>query len=81
MSKKHKFSHTEVEYMDDGSGTAHHVHESDPTKDVKHAFGDLDGLHDSIQEHLNPEMEESLEEKIHPGIHDEVMQLADEGKK
>lgn len=85
--KKHSFSSTEVEHFDDGSGVVHHVHEKDPKRDVKHAFADLDELHDSMQEHLNPdEIEkkvedagmdpETLEEVIHPGIHAEVASLA-----
>ena len=79
--KKHKFSKTSVEFHDDGSALVHHIHESDPNQDVRHAAGDLDDVHDSLQMHLNPEEEESLEEKIHPGIHDEVMKMAEEGKK
>lgn len=83
--KKHKFSHTHIELHDDGSATIHHMHESDPTKDVKHAVGDMDELHDSLQEHLNPEEEkveamgkdpEVLEEKISPGIHKKVLEMA-----
>jgi hypothetical protein len=50
--KHHKFSHSHIEYHHDGSATAHHVHESDPKQDVKHAVADTDGLHDSIQDHL-----------------------------
>jgi len=73
--RKHKFSETHIELHHDGSATVHHVHESDPSKDVKHAVGDLDGLHDSMEEHLNPEEEESLEEKVHPGIHQEALAL------
>jgi hypothetical protein len=50
--KKHKFSHSHVEHHSDGSHTVHHVHESDPKQDVKHAVADLDGMHDSMQDHL-----------------------------
>lgn len=62
MAKKHKFSHTHIEHHHDGSGTVHHVHESDPKHDVKHAVADLDGMHDSMQDHLgtpNPGEEEA----------------------
>ena len=71
--KKHKFSSTSIELHHDGSATIHHQHESDPTKDVHHAVADLDGVHDSMEEHLNPEVEEALEEKIHPGLHQEAL--------
>lgn len=78
--KKHKFSHTHVELHEDGSASIHHVHEDGSHKDVKHAVGDLDGVHDSFEEHLNPEKEEELEEKVHPGIHDEIMKMAGKGE-
>ena len=85
--RKHHFKETEIEHFDDGTGTVHHIHEKDPSRDVKHAFGDLDELHDSLQEHLNPEEAEksveakgldpeTLEEVVHPGIHSEVAALA-----
>lgn len=76
--KKHKFSHTNIELHDDGSATIHHQHESDPSLDVKHAAADLDEVHDSLETHLAPEVEQSLEEKIHPGIHQEVTELAEQ---
>jgi hypothetical protein len=50
--KKHKFSHTHIEHFHDGSGTVHHVHEDGPEHDVKHAAGDLDEMHDSMEQHL-----------------------------
>jgi hypothetical protein len=50
--KKHSYSHTHIEHHKDGSHTVHHVHESDSKKDVKHAVPDLDGAHDSMEEHL-----------------------------
>ena len=50
--KGHSFSHTHIEHHHDGSHTVHHVHESDSKKDVKHAVPDLDGAHDSMEEHL-----------------------------
>lgn len=46
--KKHHFSHTNVEHHKDGSHTVHHHHESDPSKDVKHATPDHDGMMDSM---------------------------------
>lgn len=75
--KKHSFSHTHVELHPDGSASIHHVHDTDPTKDVHHAVEDLDGVHDSFQKHLNPEDEDKLEEQVHPGIHDAIQKLAD----
>lgn len=86
-SRKHKFHETHIELHNDGSATVHHIHESgDPKQDVKHAAADLDGVHDSFQEHLNPEEIESklekkgvdygdmekAEEKISPGIHQKM---------
>lgn len=50
--KKHHFLHTHIEHHKDGSHTVHHQHESDSKKDVKHAVADLDGAHDSMEEHL-----------------------------
>jgi hypothetical protein len=53
MAKKHHpFSHTHVEHHADSSHTVHHVHKDGPAHDVKHAAMDLDGLHDSMQDHL-----------------------------
>lgn len=50
--KGHKFHHTRIEHHKDDSHTIHHQHEEGPHKDVKHAVGDIDGLHDSIEENL-----------------------------
>lgn len=50
--KKHKFKHTHTEWHDDGSATVHHEHEEGPHKDVKHAVEDLDGVHDSLEDHV-----------------------------
>lgn len=50
--KKHPYSNTHIEHHKDGSHTVHHVHEHDSKKDVKHAVADLDGAHDSMEEHL-----------------------------
>ena len=85
--KKHKFQSTDIELHDDGSATIHHKHVDGPHKDVKHAAGNLDEVHDCLEDHLNPEEiekkvsdmgqdPEDLEEQIHPGIHQEVMQAA-----
>lgn len=53
MKAHHDFSHSHVEHHGDGSHTIHHVHKSgDPTKDVKHAVQNLDGVHDSMQANL-----------------------------
>jgi hypothetical protein len=87
--KKHKFSSTRISLFHDGSAEVHHIHESDPKKDVRHAVSDLDGVHDSFQEHLNPEEiedklesegkdPEALEEKVSPGIHQKILELGKE---
>lgn len=85
--KKHHFSETRIKIHDDGSATVHHTHETDPSQDVEHAVGDLDGIHDSLQQHLNPDEAESeikargmdpevLEEAAAPGIHDQILRAA-----
>ena len=48
----HGFTHSHHEHHADGSITVHHVHSEGPHKDVKHAVPDLDGAHDSMQDHL-----------------------------
>lgn len=77
--RKHGFSHTHIDLHEDGSATIHHTHESgDPTKDIHHAVGDLDSLHDSLQDHLNQEdykEAEAAEEKVSPGIHQKIAAL------
>lgn len=68
----HGYTETIIDHHDDGSHTIEHRHE-DGVSHKKHAKMDLDGLHDSLEEHLrHPKNEEELEEKIHPGIHEEV---------
>lgn len=56
MKKKkhagHGFKHTHIEHHADGSHTVHHEHEDGSMHDVKHAVADLDGMHDSMQDHL-----------------------------
>ena len=48
----HGFKHTSIEHHHDGSATVHHQHEEGPEHDVKHAAADLDGVHDSMEDHL-----------------------------
>ena len=85
--KKHGFRETHIELHGDGSATIHHVHQDGPEKDLKHAGADLDGIHDCLEDHCNPEkMEkglkaegkdpEAMEEKIAPGIHAKVASMA-----
>lgn len=91
MAKKHKFTHTHIDLHDDGSATIHHMHADGPEKDVKHAAADLDGVHDCLEDHCNPEEiekeikakgkdPEALEEKVSPGIHEKIKMLADKGE-
>jgi hypothetical protein len=76
----HGYHKTEITHHTDGShSVTHHVHPDHmhEMKDMSYAKGDLDGVHDGVQENLgtpNPgENEgaegEKLEEAIHPGIH------------
>jgi len=48
----HGFSETHMKHHHDGSITVKHMHSEGPHKDVEHAVADLDGAHDSMQEHL-----------------------------
>ena len=48
----HGFTHSHHEHHADGSITVHHVHHEGPHKDIKHAVANLDGAHDSMQDHL-----------------------------
>jgi hypothetical protein len=48
----HGFKSTHIEHHGDGSATVHHMHADGPEHDVKHAVSDLDGMHDSMQDHL-----------------------------
>lgn len=50
--KGHKFRSTHIEHHHDGSATVHHQHEDGADHDVKHAAANLDGVHDSMQDHL-----------------------------
>jgi hypothetical protein len=54
MARKHGFTHVNIEHHGDRSHTVHHVHGDGSGKDVKHAAADLDAVHDSMQENLNP---------------------------
>lgn len=47
----HGFKHSHFEHHADGSITVHHEHEN-PAQSVKHAVPDLDGAHDSMEDHL-----------------------------
>ena len=89
---KHKFLRTTIEHHDDGSATVHHEH-ADGVSHVKHAVLDLDGVHDSLEDHLREPEEiekevkdrgvdpEKLEEVIEPGLHDKALDyLADKDK-
>lgn len=48
----HGFTHSTIEHHADHSHTVHHHHGEGPHKDVKHAVSNLDGAHDSMQDHL-----------------------------
>jgi hypothetical protein len=48
----HGFTETHMKHHHDGSITVHHMHSEGPHKDVEHAVADLDGAHDSMQQHL-----------------------------
>jgi hypothetical protein len=50
--KHHGFTHSHIEHHKDGSHTVHHIHEEGPHKDIKHAVADLDGVHDSMEDHV-----------------------------
>lgn len=52
MAKHHKFHHTRITHHADGSATIRHEHEEGPHKDVEHAVADLDGIHDSVEDHM-----------------------------
>lgn len=57
--KGHGFHHSHFEHHKDGSITVHHEHEN-PAQSVKHAVSDLDGAHDSMEDHLRePEPNEN----------------------
>jgi hypothetical protein len=79
MHPKHGFTRTSITHHDDGSATVEHEHHTG--KKVTHAVANLDGVHNSMEDHLrHPANEEKLEEEIHPGIHDEVAEKVEEGK-
>lgn len=55
--KKHKhaghgFKHMHIEHHKDGSGTMHLQHEDGSASDVKRAVGNLDQMHDAMQDHM-----------------------------
>lgn len=68
----HGYTETHIRHFDDGSHAIEHRHE-DGVSHKEHAKEDLDGLHDSLEEHLrHPKNEDKIEEAIHPGLHDKV---------
>jgi hypothetical protein len=89
----HGFKETHIEHHPDGSMTIEHLHEDGEGSHVKRAVMDLDGLHDSLEEHLRTPEEieekikergvdpEKLEEVIEPGLHDKALDyLADKNR-
>jgi hypothetical protein len=52
---KHGHVRTRIVHHGDGSHTIHHQHGEGSHKDVQHAVADLDGVHDSMQDHIGPE--------------------------
>lgn len=48
----HGFKKVHIEHHGDSSHTVHHEHEDGAASDKKHAVADLDGVHDSLQDHL-----------------------------
>lgn len=65
----HGYHMTTITHHDDGSATIKHNHESGDDKE--YAVGDLDGVHDGIEDHLRERGidPEAIEEAIDPGIH------------
>ena len=86
---KHKYLSTEIEHHDDGSATIHHEHE-DGKSHSRHSVADLDGIHDSLEDHLRDPEEiedaiekkgidpEKLEEAISPGIHEKMEEIIED---
>lgn len=48
----HGYKKVHISHHHDGSATVHHEHEDGPEHDRTHAAADLDGVHDSLQDHL-----------------------------
>jgi hypothetical protein len=48
----HGFTDTHIRHHADGSHTMKHVHKDGSHKDVEHAVANLDGVHDSLEDHL-----------------------------
>jgi hypothetical protein len=79
----HGFLTTTITHHDDGSHTIKHSHE-DGASHKEYAVGDLDGLHDGMEdslrcpEEIEEELEkrgidaEALEEAINPGLHEKM---------
>jgi len=68
---RHGFKFTHIDHHDDGSATVHHQHEDGAEFDKKHAVADIDGIHDSIEDHLGTPNEGEDE----PMDHDELAQI------
>lgn len=49
--KHHPYKRLHVDFHDDGTGTMHFEHESDPNQDVHTAVPDLDSVHDQLEAH------------------------------
>ena len=81
----HGYHTTTITHHDDGSATIKHDHESGDHKE--YAVGDLDGVHDGMEDNLRcpeeieQELEkrginsEALEEAIAPGLHDKMADI------
>jgi len=48
----HGYTHTHISHHHDGSATIKHHHKDGAHMDKEHAVADLDGIHDSMQDHL-----------------------------
>jgi len=79
----HGYHRTTVTHHDDGSATIKHEHE-DGKSHKEYAVGDLDGVHDGLEDCLRLAEEteaklkerginpEALEESIAPGLHEKM---------
>jgi hypothetical protein len=50
--RHHGFKESRLTHHTDGSVTIHHMHHEGPEKDIHHAVANLDGVHDSMEDHL-----------------------------
>ena len=68
----HGYTRTVIEHHDDGSHTLEHTHEDGLHK--KYAVGDIDSMHDGLEDHLGePNDGEEAEDHGHPS-HSELLQ-------